>query len=153
MPILLDGNNLLHRLPKANRTRADLRRLVLEATRNERASVIVVFDGPPPAAAAPEEFLGKVTVVYAAPKSADDVIISRLPIGPAARNWVVVTDDRGLARRARDRGAELRRLDEWHSRRSVRPQRPPLESKLSSREVEDWERYFDARAETGEGNS
>ena len=62
MPILLDGNNLLHRLPKADRTRAEIRRLVLEVTRHEKSKLIVVFDGPPPAEGRAEESLGRVTV-------------------------------------------------------------------------------------------
>ena len=142
MPILLDGNNLLHRLPKTNRSRAEIRRLVLEATRHEQSKLIVVFDGPPPAGGRSEESLGRVTVLYSAPKSADDVIIARLPRAAAARNWVVVTDDRELARRVRERGAEVRRLREWQSKRSRPPRRQPAEPKLSSHEVEDWERYF-----------
>jgi hypothetical protein len=124
--------------------------VVLDATRHERTSVFVVFDGPPEPGAAPEEALGNVTVVYSAPRNADDVIISRLPEGPPARNWVVVTDDRVLARRARDRGAAVRRLSEWRSKRPVRPHRRRAESKLSSREVEDWERFFaDGRPDDG----
>jgi len=142
MPILLDGNNLLHRLPKASRSRAEVRRLVLESTRHEKALVAVVFDGPPPADGVPMESLGKVTVLYSAPKSADDVIISRLPEGPAARNWVVVTDDRKLAMRARNRGAHVRSLREWRSRRPQQHRRQRVESKLSSHELDDWERFF-----------
>jgi hypothetical protein len=49
MPLLLDGNNLLHRIPGPPRSRAEVRRLVLEVTRHERLAVVVVFDGPPPA--------------------------------------------------------------------------------------------------------
>jgi hypothetical protein len=142
MPILLDGNNLLNRLPKASRTRADVRRLVLDSTRHEKTTVVVVFDGPPPRDALPEESLGKVTVLYSAPKSADDVIISRLPAGPSARNWVVITDDRELARKARDRGAPVRPIGEWQSKRPQRSRRQRAESKLSSHEVEAWERFF-----------
>jgi hypothetical protein len=142
MPILLDGNNLLHRLPKADRTRVEIRRLVLDAARHEKSKLIVVFDGPPPAEGRAEESLGRVTVLYSAPKSADEVIISRLPRTAAARNWVVITDDRELARRVRECGAEVRRLREWQSKRPRPPRRQPAESKLSSHEVEDWQRYF-----------
>ena len=105
MPIIVDGNNLLHRLPTTSRPRAEVRRLVLETTRHERIAIVVVFDGPPPTGSPSEESLGSVTVVYAGKAVADDVMIGRLPTGRAASQWAVVTDDRGLAERARGRGA------------------------------------------------
>ncbi|MEX1310138.1 MAG: NYN domain-containing protein [Candidatus Sulfomarinibacteraceae bacterium] len=148
MPILLDGNNLLHRLPRSQRTRAEVRKQVLDITRRETVSVTVVFDGPPPAGAPPREALGKVTVIYSGSRAADDVILSLLPPGSAATQWSVVTDDRGLATRVKDRGAKVRRLAEWRGRR---PQKAPLrarvESKLSSNEVAEWESFFADRPE------
>ena len=135
MPILIDGNNLLHRLPRHDRSREQVRRLVLDACRRERMKVAVVFDGPPPAGGRVREELGAVTVVYAGTRSADDVIIGRLPGGAAARDWVVVTDDRELQQRARDKGAAIRTLAEWQKKRSPPPPKPRVESKLSSREV------------------
>lgn len=147
MPIIIDGNNLLHRLPRAQRTRAAVRNQVLDATRHERVSVTVVFDGPPPDGASSRESLGNVTVIYAGSRSADDVIVELIPAGKAASQCSVVTDDRGLAARARDRGASVRPLAEWRRRRrgTPRPGRPRTESKLSSREVAEWEAYFSQR--------
>jgi predicted RNA-binding protein with PIN domain len=142
MPIFVDGNNLLHRLPGPSRSRDGVRRLVLETTRHERMAVVVVFDGPPPAGAPSEESLGSVTVIYAGATKADDVIIGRLPQGGTARQWVVVTDDRALGDRARQRGAQVRRLDEWRQKRPATPKRVTRESKLSSREVQEWEAFF-----------
>jgi uncharacterized protein YaiI (UPF0178 family) len=143
MPILLDGNNLLHALPRSARSRAEVRRLVLDATRHESLSVTVVFDGPPPTGAPPREHLGSVTVVYAGSATADDVIVGLLPGGAAARQWSVVTDDRGLADRVRERGATVRRLADWRRRRKQRlPRRIEMESKLSSRDVAEWEQFF-----------
>jgi len=143
MPILLDGNNLLHRLPKPQRSRSAVRKQVLEVTRHETMSVAVVFDGPPPAGTPARESLGRVTVVYSGSKSADDVIVAMLPRGAAAKQFSVVTDDRRLADRVRDRGAEVRRLAEWQGRRKQeQPRRSSYESKLSSHDVQDWERYF-----------
>lgn len=145
MPILIDGNNLLHRL--GDRSRASVRRRVLDATRHERMSLAVVFDGPPPAGSPARESLGAVTVVYAGSRSADDVIVESLPEGPAARQWTVITDDRGLAARVKERGAAVRSLAEWQRRRrwTPRPGRSPVESKLSSREIAEWEDYFSER--------
>lgn len=146
MPIVVDGNNLLHLLPRPERSRAAVRRQVLEATRHENLSVTVVFDGPPPEGAPGRESLGRVTVVYAGSRSADDVIVALLPAGAAARQWSVVTDDRGLAERVRARGAAVRRLADWQRKpRRRQPKRPRAESKLSSREVAEWESYFAER--------
>ena len=142
MPLLIDGNNLLHRLPKPGRTRSAVRALVLEATRHERMSVVVVFDGPPPAGAPENEVLGRVAVVYSGASAADDVIIGRIPAGRRAREWVVVTDDRGLGGRARERGAATRTLAEWSARPRPAPPKARAEAKLSSREVAEWEKVF-----------
>ena len=143
MPILLDGNNLLHRA--GDRSRMSVRRRVLDATRHEKMSVTVIFDGPPPAGVPERENLGRVTIVYAGSKTADDVIVGMLPSGAAAKQWVVVTDDRGLADRARERGAGVRRLAEWRGRRKQTPKASTFESKLSSREVAEWEEFFSER--------
>jgi len=143
MPILLDGNNLLHRMDAADRSRSGVRRQVLQATRHEKMSVTVVFDGPPPSGATAREGLGHVTVIYSGSKTADDYIVGLLPTGTAAKQWSVVTDDRGLAARVRDRGADVRSLAEWRGRRKqASPTRPRVESKLSSHDVQDWEKFF-----------
>jgi predicted RNA-binding protein with PIN domain len=142
MPVLLDGNNLLHRLPPRNRSRQEFRRLVLDACRHERMTVTVVFDGPPPAGAPPRESLGAVSVVYAGSETADDVIIRNLPGGRASREWVVVTDDRALQDRARRRNAQVRSVAEWSRKKPTPPSRPRTEPKLSSHEIAEWEKYF-----------
>jgi len=145
MPIVLDGNNLLHRMPRSLRSRSAVRTQVLEITRRETMAVTVVFDGPAPSGAPARESLGKVTVVYAGSRSADDVIIAMLPGGAAAKQWFVVTDDRGLADRVRDKGAGVRRLAEWRGRRTQTSKASTFESKLSSREVAEWEDFFSQR--------
>ncbi len=142
MPLLIDGNNLLHRLPKSSRTRAGVRALVLEATRHERMSVVVVFDGPPAPGSPEHEALGRVAILYSGASSADEVIVGRIPAGRSARQWVVVTDDRVLADRVRQRGAATRTLAEWSARPRPTPPRTRAEAKLSSREVAEWEEVF-----------
>lgn len=148
MPILVDGNNLLHRLAMSERSRTAVRKQVLDVTRYETVSVTVVFDGPPPAGAPTRESLGRVTVVYAGTRTADDVIVGMIPSGGAASQWSVVTDDRGLASRVKDRGGKVRTLAEWRARRRQKsPTRPRVESKLSSREVSEWESFFSTSPE------
>jgi hypothetical protein len=152
MPILIDGNNLLHRLPRSDRSRERVRRLVLNTCRRERVQVTVVFDGPPPQGAPGRENLGPVTVVYAGSSTADDVIIGRLPSGPGAGDWVVVTDDRELQARARSSGAKIRSLAEWQKKRQPPPSKPRAEPKLSSREVEEWEEFFFGERQDNDGS-
>jgi hypothetical protein len=145
MPILLDGNNLLHRLPGGGRGRDEVRRMVLDRVRHERQRVTVVFDGPPPVGRPARESLGRATVVWSGERKADDVIIATLPCGGSARQWVVVTDDRELARRARDRGAETRDVASWQS--SLRPVAAASEGSahpVSPSELSEWEAYFES---------
>lgn len=142
MPVAIDGNNLLHSLPAPARSRSDVRRQVLDAVRHEGLQVTVVFDGPPPAGSPAIEHLGRVTVRYAGGASADDVILSLIPAGRAASQWVVVTNDRGLRERAKQRGARARSLVEWRGRRRVKPVRPAADPPMSAREIAEWEAFF-----------
>jgi hypothetical protein len=146
MPILVDGNNLLYRLPRGMRSRAAVRRMVLDLVRHESTRVLVVFDGPPPAGSPERESLGRVSVLYAGPRSADDVIMARLGQAPRPREWVVVTGDRGLASRARARGATVRGVAEWQAKleaaaRARDDDRSPAGG-MSPAEVQQWEAYF-----------
>ena len=145
MPVIIDGNNLLHSLPKLEQNRDSVRRGALDTVRHEGVSLTVVFDGPPPAGSPELEHLGRVSVRYSGSSSADDVIVSLLPSSGRAAEWVVVTDDRALRDRVRERGARVRTLREWRSRGTRKPRRPSREAKLSSREVADWEAFFASR--------
>ena len=142
MPLLIDGNNLLHSLPRSERSRSDVRHLVLEKVRHERLQVTVVFDGPPPDGSPNVEHLGRVTVRYSDSSSADDVILRVLPSGSRAPQWAVVTDDWGLRNRVRERGGRGLSLGKWHSRRPKTPRRPTHEPRLSSHDIAEWETYF-----------
>ncbi len=145
MPLVLDGNNLMHRLPADSRDRRSVRSRALELVRRQRATVTVVFDGPPPPGFPVRESLGRVTVLYSGSRSADDLIVALIPPRPRAADWIVVTDDRELARRVRERGAGTRPLRSWLGSPRPRPgraARPRPEPELSPREVAEWEAYF-----------
>ena len=149
MPVIVDGNNLLHSLPRPHRSRAEVRQRTLELVRHETLKIVVVFDGPPPKGSPLTEHLGRVTVRYSAAAAADDVIIDMVPEGRAASQWVVVTDDRGLRERARSKGAGVRTLAQWRGRRS-KARRSRHESRLSSHEIAQWEEYFSGGGESDE---
>lgn len=120
--------------------------MILDQTRGERVSVTVIFDGFAEPGTPRREYLGQVSLEYAGSATADDVIIARIPQGSAAQSWVVVTDDRGLERRARNLGASVRSLRTWISRRGAQRQTPRqgAASALSAHEVAEWERFFAA---------
>jgi len=141
MPLIIDGNNLLHSLPREKRDRSEVRRQVLETVRRQRVRVTVVFDGPPPSGTPELEHLGGVTVRYSGNRTADKVILDLVDNRNAA-DWVVISDDRELRHLARERGAGVRSLGEWKSRRSTPGRRAGREPKLSSHEVAEWEGYF-----------
>jgi len=142
MPIVIDGNNLLHDLPIPERSRRDVRRRVLESVRHEALRVTIVFDGPPRGGAPEIEYLGRVTVRYSGVSTADDVILRLLPEGSGASGWTVVTDDRELRSRVLQAGGRVRSLNEWRRRRPRSPRRPTHEPKLSSHEMALWEKFF-----------
>jgi hypothetical protein len=145
MPVIIDGNNLLHSLPIDEQSRDGVRRRALESVRQGGISLTVVFDGPPPVGAPDPEYLGRVTVRYSGGSSADDLILHLLPTNSRVSEWVVVTDDRGLRDRVRERGAQVRTLGEWRSRRPRKSRHISREPRLSSREVADWETFFASR--------
>jgi len=138
VPVLVDGNNAAHHLPGVRGDRGALRRRVLELARRSRITVAVVFDGPPPAGTPAVERLGAVTIRYAGGRSADDVIVAGLPRGAAARQWTVVTDDRGLAARVCAAGARVEPVAAFFARtassggRAEKPERP------SEAEIAEW---------------
>jgi len=145
MPVIIDGNNLLHSLPSQEQNRHSVRRRALDSVRDGGMSLTLVFDGPPPVGSPDPEHLGRLTIRYSGSSSADDLILRLLPGSGGASQWVVITDDRALRDRVRDQGAQVRTLGEWQSRRPRKQRRVSREPKLSSREVADWETFFASR--------
>ena len=151
MPILIDGNNLMHTLPAGSRSRAGVRKLTLDRIRHERVRVYLVFDGPAPDNRSTGEELGQLSIVFSGQRSADDVIMKRIPRGGSAADWTVITNDRELLQRARSAGARVRRLDQWgRSRALKRRTRPTPEAKLSSHDIDQWETFFAEGKKSGD---
>lgn len=144
MPVIIDGNNLLHSLPSHERERESVRRTALDTVRHESMRLIVVFDGPPPAGSPEVEHLGRVIVRYSGNAAADDLILDLLQSRGRASEWVVVSDDRALGRKVRERGATVRTLRQWRSRNPRKRKSKTPEPRLSSHDVADWQKYFSA---------
>ena len=147
MPVLLDGNNAMHRLPGSERSRDRFREEMLRVAHSQKIKLEVIFDGPPPEGTPETERLGAVTIRYSGSVTADDLIVSRLPTGRAARSWIVVTDDQGLRQRVRAAGARVEPVSRWLARKGTTPSGNEKPENLSPQEIEEWERYFLQRDE------
>ncbi len=153
MPILIDGNNLMFSLE--DRSREAVRRLILDLTRRERISVILVFDGPPPDPSRPREALGSVEIRYSGGSSADDTIIRILRNSAHPKDWTLVSDDGELRGRARRLGASILSCSAWKSRGRRNPRKgrrkpPRREASLSPGEIEEWISYFEQGRKGGD---
>jgi predicted RNA-binding protein with PIN domain len=100
---IVDGNNLMGRLGGGSRD--SLVTELADLARAKKKSLTVVFDGPPPPGRPKVQHLGVVTVVFAAPRSADDEIVRRIRETRDPRGVTVVTDDRGLVSAVKGAGA------------------------------------------------
>lgn len=154
MPYLIDGNNLMHALAKAgwlagrSRLSEMLERLI---ARGER--VCAVFDGPDRSTAASRIAQSSVTVVYAADRSADEIIIERIDADTAPRRLTVVSTDRVIRKAARRRRCKqvtseefslvLIELVEAYGRPKARPTEPPEKRHgLTPEQSEYWRKQF-----------
>lgn len=122
MPVLVDGNNLLHTVracdPQHPPSRASLCLWLAEWGRRKRTRIAIVFDGPRPRGAAAQQ-IGEsgISVEFSgAGITADAVIIEKLNQDSAARRLTVISTDRAIARAARRRKAKAERSDEFWQR-------------------------------------
>ena len=93
MAELIDGNNLLG---QRGISRETFLRELADLARARRRKLTVVCDGPPDHGRPKVQQLGDVTIVHAAPQSADEEIVRRVREARDARGVTVVTDDRVL---------------------------------------------------------
>lgn len=133
MPVIIDGNNLLHAAQKAEADGLLIGRSMLcdilgRWAQRRRERVHVVFDGP-----APSDPLARqighpgIKITYSgAGVSADTVLAHLLETDSAARRLRVVSTDRDVVRAARRRRAEpVRSEDFWVEVRRDLARRPP----------------------------
>ena len=143
MADLVDGNNLMGRL--GGGTRDGLVTELCDLARRKRKSLTVVFDGPPDPGRPKVQSFGAVTVVYAAPRSADEEIVRRIREARDPRGVTVVTDDRMLATEAASAGARTAGVEFFARDASKRLGSSPEargEKPVPSLGVADWERWF-----------
>jgi len=151
MAIIIDGHNLIPRIPGINLADPDdeeqLVRLLQDYCRLRRKQVEVYFDRAP-AGQAGERKLGQVRAIFVREgMTADDAIMIRLrQLGKRARNFTVVSSDRQVQQAARAAHATVISANdfasEWQSLMMEEPDLDPRSQLLSEDEVEMWEDIF-----------
>jgi hypothetical protein len=141
MPYFLDGNNLIGKARGSSRPSEEDRQALIsevsERLRRTRAGAVLFFDGP----GQKRTSLGSLSVREAGATGADDAILREIGRARAPGEITVVTEDRDLARRARDAGAKTLSPEEFWSRFGVEQRRGPGDD-TAKVDVEDWLRYF-----------
>ncbi len=120
MPILIDGHNLIGRLPTLSLQDPDDEEKLVRLLRSYRArtgkAITVVFDPGQASALAKSHRLGGIEVVFASHgSSADAVIARRVRRSRNPRAWLVVTSDRKLASTVANLGARVQSADAFAS--------------------------------------
>ncbi|MEW6200254.1 MAG: NYN domain-containing protein [Planctomycetota bacterium] len=132
MPVVIDGNNLLHAARTAETSTLLIGRSMLcdaigrwAQRRNER--VHMVFDGPaPPPPLAGQIGHPAIEVTYSGTgTSADSVLTEMLETDSAARRLLVVSSDREIVRAARRRRARSMGSEEFWRQVQRDLSRPP----------------------------
>ena len=139
---LIDGNNLLG---QRGVTRETLVRELADLARARRKKLVVVFDGPPDHGRPKVQLLGDLTVVYAAPRSADEEIVRRVREARDARGVTVVTDDRVLAEAVDAAGARTQPVASFRQTGSQRLKKKAAEGEDKrdpGGSASDWARWF-----------
>ncbi len=143
MPYVLDGNNLIGLFRKTSRpSEEDRQALVIELAerlRRTRARAILFFDGP---AGGRGSSMGALTIRPAAGGSADDAILREVEKARTPGEMIVVTADRGLARRARDAGGTVCAPEDFFARFGRAPGGPSPPESAGPVDVDAWMRYF-----------
>jgi rRNA-processing protein FCF1 len=125
--LLIDGNNLLHRL-SGNVDPGSIRLLLAKLSGSIPATLptIVMLDGHAASGTNRSQRIRRgLDVQHAGSLSADDALLNLVrDVAPAARaRAVLVTDDRSLTDKARHLGARTKRLD-WLEQIIANPPRP-----------------------------
>jgi len=112
MPYLIDGHNLIPRLPGLSLAEPDdemhLVQLLQDYCRRQRKRAEIFFDNAPPGQPRARSFGLVVARFVRSGQTADDAIRSRLErLGAEARNWTVVSSDQQVQRAARAARAQV----------------------------------------------
>ena len=149
MPYLIDGHNLIPKIPGLSLSDIDdelqLVQLLQEFCRLQRRQAEIYFDNAPPGQPRARVY-GAVTARFTrAGKTADQAIQEHLTrLAKAARNWTVVSSDQSVQVSARAARAQIMSAEAFASLLLQTLENPPVtgasneDAKLSPDEVQDW---------------
>jgi predicted RNA-binding protein with PIN domain len=150
VPILIDGHNLIGRIPALSLQDADDEEMLVRLLKSYRAragkATTVVFDPGVSSALSETRREGGVEIVFAPPNSSADAVIARRVAGSRnPQGYLVITSDLGLADTVARQGARVRSSEDFaaeltgmHDSRSGRE-----DVHLSPEEVEAWLSLFE----------
>ena len=154
MPYIIDGHNLIPKLPGFSLTDADdeqkLVDLLLEYARIKQTTLEVYFDKAP-AGFAKSRQSGRVKVIFVSEKTiADTRIMSRIKsLGNSARNWVVVTSDRRIVADAKAAHAAVLSSDAFAKQvmktLDTKGDDPSQSREMTPDELDNWLKLFEKR--------
>ncbi len=152
MPYLIDGHNLIGKLPDLTLSDSnDEARLVIKlrgfAARTGKKCIVIFDSGLPGGKSALSNH--PVEVIFASsPRNADRLLIRRIEDMPDPRNWILVSSDHAIQDAARYRGMQVMTSDSFAP--LLRPPKPPVRPDdkplkdvyVSPAEVEEWLKLF-----------
>jgi predicted RNA-binding protein with PIN domain len=155
MSYIIDGHNLIPKVPGLNLNKLDDEALLIEQlqvfSRVSRRKIEVFFDQAPPGSAGKHR-AGTVLVHSVSQElTADEAILKRLRrLGGDARNWTLVTSDRRLQGEARQFRVRIVTSEEFSNDLGdalLRDASPITgeSAKLNETQVEEWMRLFKER--------
>lgn len=155
MPYIIDGHNLIPKIPGISLDEIDdenqLIELLQEFCRRERKRVEVYFDNAPPGGARARSF-GSVSARFVRQgRTADDAISEKLDrLGGSARNYTVVSSDHAVQAAGRAKRARVLSSEEFavyltsvHFNKG-QEQGEGAEANLSPHELDEWLQIFNS---------
>jgi uncharacterized protein len=156
MPYIIDGHNLIPKVPGLSLQEVDdeqqLLEMLQEFCRRQRKQVEVFFDNAPPGGVRARNLGSVIARFVRQGTTADDTIRKRLAnLGRAARNWTVVSSDHAVQAEARAVQAQpmpsetfarilVQALDDTRA-----DQGETADAGLNPEEVDEWLRLFGSR--------
>jgi predicted RNA-binding protein with PIN domain len=156
MPYIIDGHNLIPKVPGLSLQEVDdeqqLLEMLQEFCRRQRKQVEVFFDNAPPGGVRARNLGSVIARFVRQGTTADDAIRKRLAnLGRASRNWTVVSSDHAVQAEARAVQAQLM-PSETFARILVQAlddtradQGETADAALNPEEVDEWLRLFGSR--------
>ena len=153
MPLLIDGHNLIGRLPDLRLDDPDDEAKLVVRLRSycarTRKRATVIFDQGLPGGPSWSLSGGGVKVIFApAGRAADRILRERIRRARDPRGLTVVTSDRQVIAAAQARGTRVIRSEEFAGQLSAPPKHASRDNvHLSADEVDEWLELFEGRGE------